>query len=307
MHLDQQGNVKANTADKSTLAHFADPLHFTAPASELKIKMSEIDIKSLEFNLGKIKNLLSECVICEYKCLVDRIKGKAGKCGIPGEGYIYQSQLSYNEEPAISPTYEIYFAGCNMFCNYCHQEGYNRYNKKLQYLSLQDVIQDIMDQKSNIRSISYLGGNPDHSLSLIMSLIKRLNLTGIKLPQVFNSNFLFSKNIAKIINELFDVFIADFKFGNNMCAFNIADCIKYVDVVQNNILGLNSINPVFIRHMPLTSHYDCCTKPVLDWIADNNKKKSLHLSLLESLYSDNSLELNKAKKHAVYRKIETKL
>ncbi len=306
MHLDQQGNVKTNIVDKSILAHFTDCMQLNSTvAGDINIQMQQVDVESLKLNLDRLKNLLSKCDICEKRCLADRNSGKIGKCGLPGDGYIYQSQLSYCEETDISPTYEIYFAGCNIACNFCHQTEYYRYREGFKYLSLEDVIEDITSQKFDIRTISYLGGNPDHSLSLILKLVIALNLSGIKLPHVFNSNFLFSNNVKNIINECFDVFIADFKFGNNNCAFNIANCRNYVEVVKKNILGLNPVNPFIIRHMPLTGHWICCSKPVIDWIVENNNRVTLHLSLLESLYSDNSLGLRKAKNYASYMKIET--
>lgn len=303
MYLDHRGNVKTNTVDKEVLPGiFGDLFSVPDEKKEPELKTLARDLTDLELHIDDLDRMLSECVLCEKKCHVNRMEGGAGLCGIPGNGYIYQSQLSYGEENMISPTYEIYFAGCNLSCNFCHQNNDHNYDSTNIYLDIEDVIDDIKQNKSQINTISYLGGNPDQSLSLILRFIKALEDSKLQFPHVLNSNFLFSEDVTYIINGHFDLFIPDFKFGNDKCASKISGCKRYVDIVQRNILNVHDLNPIIIRHMPIPGHWDCCTKPVIDWIAQNDNKM-LRLSLLDSFYIDNSSDLERAKEYSINKGI----
>ena len=73
-----------------------------------------------------------------------------------------------------------------------------------------------------------------------------------------------------IITDLIDIWLPDFKYGNNRCASRLSLVDKYYDVIIRNLrIICNSGDPIIIRHLVLPNHIECCTKPVLKWIALN--------------------------------------
>ena len=77
-----------------------------------------------------LKNL-EECQLCPYKCKVNRLEGKKGKCKASDKAKISLVSLHNFEEPCISGTKgsgTIFFSNCNFNCVFCQnykisQEG----------------------------------------------------------------------------------------------------------------------------------------------------------------------------------------
>ena len=72
----------------------------------------------------------------------------------------------------------------------------------------------------------------------------------------------------KILRILTDVWLPDFKFGPGRCAMTLAKTPRYWETVTHNIALLDQWGEDFsIRHLVMPNHVECCTYPVLDWIA----------------------------------------
>lgn len=90
-------------------------------------------------------------------------------------------------------------------------------------------------------------------------------------PQLWNSNFFMSNDAMHILSSLIDVWIPDFKFGPGKCALDLSKTPWYWETVTNNLRLVHTWNENFvIRHLIMPNHVECCTKPVLDWIAKNS-------------------------------------
>jgi putative pyruvate formate lyase activating enzyme len=68
---------------------------------------------------------------------------------------------------------------------------------------------------------------------------------------------------------MFDVWLADFKFGNDDCAQRLAKVSDYTRVVEENLLWANEHSELIVRHLLMPGHLDCCWKPVAEWLAEN--------------------------------------
>ncbi|MEM2034748.1 MAG: hypothetical protein QXL42_01220, partial [Candidatus Caldarchaeum sp.] len=89
-------------------------------------------------------------------------------------------------------------------------------------------------------------------------------------PILWNSNMYMSRETMDILHELVDIWLPDFKFGNDRCAVWLSRTPWYFDTVAENHRLLYSWGEdVVIRHLIMPGHVDCCTKPVLKWIAEN--------------------------------------
>jgi putative pyruvate formate lyase activating enzyme len=89
-------------------------------------------------------------------------------------------------------------------------------------------------------------------------------------PQLWNSNFFMSNETLHILRSLMDVWLPDFKFGPGKCALDLSRTPWYWDTVTNNLKQIHKWDEdLVIRHLIMPNHVECCTKPVLDWIAMN--------------------------------------
>jgi putative pyruvate formate lyase activating enzyme len=89
-------------------------------------------------------------------------------------------------------------------------------------------------------------------------------------PMLWNSNFFMTPESMKILRVLTDVWLPDFKFGPGRCAMTLAKTPWYWDTVTRNLaLIADWGEDLSIRHLVMPNHVECCTYPVLEWIAEH--------------------------------------
>lgn len=89
-------------------------------------------------------------------------------------------------------------------------------------------------------------------------------------PMLWNSNFFMSYETMRILRPLIDIWLPDFKFGSDKCAIFLARTPWYFETVsRNHRLIYEWGGDLVIRHLIMPNHIECCTKPVLGWIAKN--------------------------------------
>ena len=105
-------------------------------------------------------------------------------------------------------------------------------------------------------------------------------------PQLWNSNFFMSNETLFILRLLMDVWLPDFKFGPGKCALDLSRTPWYWDTVTSNLKQIHEWGEdLVIRHLIMPNHVECCTKPVLDWIAMNMPE--VPVNIMDQYYPDN--------------------
>ena len=121
-------------------------------------------------------------------------------------------------------------------------------------------------------------------------------------PQLWNSNFFMSSETMDILRSLIDVWLPDFKFGPGKCALDISRTPWYWDTVTKNLKLIHEWGEDFvIRHLIMPNHVQCCTKPVLDWIALNMPE--VPVNIMDQYYPDNLCDPSSAKYRERYNEI----
>lgn len=90
----------------------------------------------------------------------------------------------------------------------------------------------------------------------------------------------------KILRLLIDVWLPDFKFGPGRCAITLARTPRYWETVTGNLALIHDWGEDFtIRHLVMPNHVECCTKPVLDWVAEN--APGAPVNIMDQYHPDN--------------------
>lgn len=218
--------------------------------------------------------LLEKCTLCERKCQVNRKHGKKGHCGVL-EPRISSEFLHMGEEPELVPSYTIFFAGCTFNCIFCQNWDIStrpdagvRVAPNAVARMIEAKVAGRSGRKSgaSARNVNWVGGDPTSNLPFILSV---LNLTTANLPQIWNSNMYLSEESMRLLDGVIDVYLTDFKYGNDECAMRLSNAPEYLRIVRRNHLLAKEHGEVIVRHLVLPGHLECCTRPVLSWIADN--------------------------------------
>ena len=226
---------------------------------ELHEEYMDSGIPPLKLKLELSKRIFKNCIFCEWKCGVNREEGEKGKCGVL-ESKISSEFLHFGEEKVLVPSHTVFFSGCNFTCVYCQnweisQKGEGRYVEPR-------TLAFRLDNTSG-KNINWVGGDPTPNIAYILKVLSYMNSS---LPQIWNSNMYLSEEGMNILAKLMDVYLTDFKYGNDECAERLSGIKNYTDVVRRNHIIAERTGDLIIRHLALPDHLDCCTKPLLEWI-----------------------------------------
>jgi putative pyruvate formate lyase activating enzyme len=250
------------------------------------------------------------CVFCEHRCGIDRTRGPAGICQASARPRIFCELLEYGEEPELIPTYAISFSGCNLRCAFCitGEESQNAAaGTEADAEKLAWRIRKAMDEGT--RSVTFLGGEPTLYLPFLQEV--RGQLGNLPIPLVLKTNLYCTPEALSVALDLFDVVLADFKFGNDLCARTLAGFPRYTAVLARNLCLAAPRRRVIVRHLVMPGHISCCTRPVIDWVRGQVEPMELSIRdhYVPSFRARSSAELGRTtseeESDAVHKLLET--
>ena len=217
--------------------------------------------------------IIEKCEFCEHKCKVNRNK-QLGICQLPNKLLISSEFVHWGEESYFIPSHTIFFYSCNMLCKFCQNFTISyRLEKPIEITpkKLAEII-DYRRTFENTRNLNLVGGEPTPHLNQILKILKNVETN---IPVIWNSNMYMSEISMELLNGIIDVYLADFKFGNNECARRYTIVRNYFDIITRNLKIASKQAEIVIRHLILPNHLECCTFKVLKWISENLKEKAL--------------------------------
>src|SRR5450759_4316889 len=224
----------------------------------------------LDVKIELARRMLSACVCYERRCGADRSSGKTGFCGVPFESRYTSDFLHMGEEPELVPSHTIFFSGCTFECVYCQNWDIAmdaRAGRQAEPEMLAAVLQEGVSQGS--RNANFVGGNPDPHLWTILETVRLTGPVARALPMVWNSNMFTSSEAMELLNGVIDVYLGDFRYGNDVCAEEFSGVRGYWDVVSRNFAYAFETAEVMLRHLVLPGHLECCTRPIMEWVSEN--------------------------------------
>jgi putative pyruvate formate lyase activating enzyme len=234
-----------------------------------RVKISEplnipkISLMDLKLKLSRY--MLSSCELCERRCYANRLKGKQGHCKVI-EGRISSEFTHWGEEPELIPSHTIFFSGCTFNCVYCQNHNISQNPQSGDDLSPKEIAALIERRSTSTRNTNWVGGDPTSNLPFIL---ETLTFCEANIPQVWNSNMYLTEKSMFLLDGVIDVYLTDFKYGNNQCAKRFSNVENYWEVVTRNHKLAHNQCEMIIRHLVLPKHFKCCTKPVLEWVSEN--------------------------------------
>lgn len=222
--------------------------------------------------------MLQNCILCERRCGANRRDGKPGHCGVL-ESRISSEFLHMGEEPDLTPSYTIFFAGCTFNCVYCQNWDISTRpdsGTRIEPATLAGMIERrysgndmgsiVIGPDSRARNVNWVGGDPTSNLPFILRVLQECTAN---LPQVWNSNMYLTEEAMRLLDGITDVYLTDFKYGNDECALRLSGVKNYTGVVERNHLIANQQSEMIVRHLVLPGHFECCTRPILRWISEH--------------------------------------
>lgn len=210
--------------------------------------------------------MLADCHFCAHHCGVNRFAGRLGACRAGTESRFFLSQTELTDELGLIPTFAIALSGCDLRCDFCitGAESWNaRAGERFEADEMAARAEAALE--NGARTVMILGGEPTIHLPAALELVALLP-DSAKL--VWKTNAHGSALARELLDGMFDVWVADFKFGNDDCARRLARVPDYITVVKENLLWANTHSQLIVRHLLMPGHIQCCWQPVAAWLAE---------------------------------------
>ena len=231
-------------------------------------KIVSLDNKSkqslLDLKIELASRIFRSCCFCERRCGVNR-QVKYGNCGVM-QTRVSSEFLHVGEESVLVPSHTIFFSGCTFHCVFCQNWDISQL-KTGSYVEPSALAEIISKRKTQgSKNVNWVGGDPTPNLHYILQVLKVCN---DNIAQVWNSNMYCSTETMKLLDGVIDLYLTDFKYGNDKCAKRLSFIDKYLEVVERNHKIAYEDAVMIIRHLVMPNHIECCSKPIVKWIAEN--------------------------------------
>ena len=227
---------------------------------------------------------LEKCCFCERRCQINRNDGETGFCLVPKDSYVSSAFLHTGEEAPLIPSGTIFFQGCNFGCVFCQNYDISqswKNKKKIEDIARKtDSIQlaDLADRlvEKGAININYVGGDPIPNIHTILGSLQHQTSN---ITQLWNSNFFLTNKSLSLIIDFMDFWLPDWKYGNNECGKKYSGIDNYFDVIARNHKRIHDdgSGEMIIRHLVMPNHIECCSKPILDYVAKELPKAVVNL------------------------------
>jgi len=213
---------------------------------------------------GFAYDALVDCDLCAHHCGVNRLAGEQGLCHAGYEARVFSAQVEVSDELELIPTFAIALSGCDLRCDFCIT-GASSWNPRAGELLDTAVLAAKAEGAlaAGARTIMILGGEPTVHLPTVLEIVAALPDTA---KLIWKTNAHGSAQARALLDGLFDVWLADYKFGNDACAQRLAKVPDYTKIVQDNLLWAVQHSELIVRHLLMPGHVDCCWRRVAEWL-----------------------------------------
>lgn len=264
------------------------------------------------FNSGEFRKrlpaadkILKSCTSCPRNCNVDRTSGEYGICQSGDLPVVSSYTPHFGEEPVLSGTRgagNIFFGNCNLRCVFCQNYVISQ-NYKVERINevSHDRLAQIMIELQN-RDCHNIGlVSPTHFTVPILKSIYLAVEKGLRLPIIYNTNGYDSVEMLRLYDGVIDIYLPDFKWGENSVGKTYSRVSDYFDKVKPAIKEMYRqvgselvyedgvvVRGLIIRHLVMPNSL-AETENVFRFISEELDKQ-VHISLMAQYYPANKAE-----------------
>ncbi len=257
------------------------------------------------------RRTLERCTFCEWKCKVDRTRPRLlGACMLDSTTRVASFFHHHGEElvfRGVLGSGTVFFTSCNMRCAFCQNSDISRDRYNGAVFTPNDLAFAMVKLRlEGAHNINLVGGEPTPHIHTIVDALRVVARQGLEvkpdswesvaaatadpiiypmspswatykglvnLPILWNSNFYMTAEFTRFLRVIVDIWLPDFKFGNDRCAIRLSRTPFYLRTVTRNLRLVSDWGEdMIIRHLVMPNHVECDTKPVLEWIAKNTPR-----------------------------------
>ena len=226
---------------------------------------------------AQARSSLAACHLCAHHCGTDRLAGELGACRAGPTARIFSAQTEVSDELELIPVFAIALSGCDLRCDFCIT-GAQSWNAAAGQNRCPDDVARAAETalRAGAHSIMILGGEPTIHLPTALEIVAALPDHAVL---VWKTNAHASSQARALLSGLFDVWVADYKFGNDDCALRLARTPDYTRIARENLCWASreTGTELIVRHLLMPGHLECCWVPAAGWLAAHLPQAKVNL------------------------------
>jgi putative pyruvate formate lyase activating enzyme len=244
---------------------------------------------------------------------VNRLTGERGRCRLGSEMFVSSADLHFGEEPMLvggGGSGTIFFTCCNLKCVFCQNYDISQldHGRPVSQEELVRIMLTLQDRGAeNINLVT-----PTHQAAQIFESVKESRRKGLRLPIVYNCGGYENPEFLKRLDGLVQIYMPDFKYGNNEAGQKYSGVGEYTTYCQESILEMHrqvgdlqmdgrgvATRGLLVRHLVLPGRIAGSEK-VIDFIAAKISRDT-YLNIMDQYHPAFQASEYKELKRRVFR------
>lgn len=178
-----------------------------------------LPLPELEQRAEEAQRRLAACVLCPWKCIVNRPAGEKGHCRAPAGAVVSSYTAHFGEEQPLvgsGGSGTIFFAHCNLDCVFCQ-------NWEISQMAAGDEVSPrelarmmLALQRRGCHNINLVTPSP-HVAAILQALLPARK-EGLQIPLVYNCGGYETVATLRLLDGIVDIYMPDFKFAGRDAA-----------------------------------------------------------------------------------------
>ena len=175
--------------------------------------------------------LMESCEICPRACGVNRLEGETGFCKTGRRARVASYNAHFGEEAPLVGRHgsgTIFMSSCNLLCSFCQNFEISHQREGLDVTPEQLAMMMLDLAQQGCHNINFV--TPTHVIPQILEALPMAIEEGLSIPLVYNSSGYDSKETLEILEDIFDIYMPDFKFWASEWSDRYCQAPDYGDV-----------------------------------------------------------------------------
>jgi len=189
------------------------PAQFFLPSTQFLPAYLDLGLAELRQRAAAALELLRSCEVCPRDCRVDRLADRYAVCKTGRYARVSSFSPHFGEEDCLRGwrgSGTIFFTWCNLRCVFCQnfdisQLGEGRVVSPADLARMMLFLQD-----QGCHNINFV--TPEHVVPQILEALPIAVELGLRLPIVYNTSAYDSMHSLRLLDNIVDIYMPDFKF-----------------------------------------------------------------------------------------------
>lgn len=157
--------------------------------------------------------LLRDCRLCPRACGVNRLEGELGFCRTGRLARAASFGPHFGEEAPLVGSHgsgTIFFSSCNLLCSFCQNYDISHLRDGVEVDAGKIAGMMLHLARRGCHNINFV--TPSHVVPQILEAVVLAAGAGLDLPLVYNSGGYDTVETLRLLEDVFDIYMPDFKF-----------------------------------------------------------------------------------------------